>query len=184
MKLTCIVAVDEDFGIGCRGELPWYVPRDLKYVRKNTIKKAIFMGRATYESLPKPLPDRVNIVLTSKKELKPDFFPVASLEQAINVAQQHCDELVIFGGSSIYKQFLQKCDRLLLTIIHHKFEADVRFPPVSLEGWELVSNDFCPLDKDNPYNQSYLVLDQKHSGGSSTAQKASSWDDIRSVLSL
>jgi len=154
--ITLVVAYDEARVMGNKGGIPWHIPEDFKHFKHTTIGHSCIMGRKTWDSLPpkfKPLPDRMNIVVTrndvvlenewSVKELPkntcaPHF--ESSLESAIELAKEFDDEIFIIGGSEIYKQALEKqlVDRVLASEVKGVHEGDTFFPDLPLEGLELV----------------------------------------------
>lgn len=134
--MNLIVAVDESFAIGNKGELLCYLPEDLKHFKELTIGKTVVMGYNTLLSLPqsKPLKNRKNVVLTSKELTIEGAVVVHSVEEAL----KECDQdAFVIGGSSIYRQFLPYCRMAYLTHIRAAFEADTFFPPLG-EQWKLV----------------------------------------------
>jgi len=129
-RLSIIVAVDEKRAIGKNNQLLWHIPEDMKHFKELTTGHAVVMGENTYRSIGRPLPNRINIVLS----LAPDFAPegcfvVRSIEEALDIAEEHeSEEIFIIGGASIYKQFLPLVDRLYLTQVAGVHEADTFFP--------------------------------------------------------
>jgi len=129
-----IVATDKYNGIGKNQSIPWHIPEDLKYFAKLTKgsgKNAVVMGRKTYESIGRPLPNRFNIVITSKSslELNTENCVFVNLEEAEDICNNtDFDEVWIIGGSSIYDIFLQKTDELYVTEIDEAFDCDTFFP--------------------------------------------------------
>ena len=141
--ISAIVAVDENFGIGFNGDLLEHIPEDLKRFKQLTTNKTIIMGRKTWESLPnKPLPDRVNIVITSKERSLKEMTAFIPFEEAYARATHIMpeDEWFIIGGGSIYKEFLPICDKVYLTKIMVSHEnVDTYFPNIELmDNWKCV----------------------------------------------
>lgn len=143
MKFSIIVAADESFGIGNKGEMPWSLPGDLKHFKKITEKvyqrngkrNAVIMGRKTWESLPeqyKPLPNRNNIVVSHTLQGREDdkYLVVDSLECALHIAGQTSNSIFVIGGGEIFWQALQTegLDKVYLTHIQEKFTCDTFFP--------------------------------------------------------
>lgn len=123
IKLIC--AMDLHHGIGLNGKMPWHFPEDLKHFKILTLNHTVLMGRKTFESIGKALPDRKNIILTHQPEYnQPDCITVHSLEEALNMDK----DLFIIGGQNLFKQTLPIADELYLTEIHETFEADTFFP--------------------------------------------------------
>lgn len=157
MKITAIVACDSEGGIGFKGKMPWHLPEELRLFRNSTFGKPIVMGRKTFESLGgKPLPGRMNCVLTSDKTLKCDgfyFFQDHSiLIEFWKLAG--APELFVIGGAEIYKLFAPATNKLLITTIDHKFETDTRFPiedflHLKFNG-DSTSSSYSDLDQSKP----------------------------------
>jgi len=132
--LSILVAADEANGIGKDNQLIWHIPDDLKRFKALTMGRKIIMGRKTYESIGRPLPGRMNIVVSRQ----PDFqisgcTVVQTLEQAVALTLPD-EEAFVIGGSEIYRQLLPQCKRLYLTRVHRSFEADAFFPEID-ESW-------------------------------------------------
>jgi len=136
MKISLIWAQDKNKGIGKKGKLPWYISEDLKNFKKLTLNSTIIMGRKTWESLPiKPLPNRVNIVLSRNKIEGINSF--SSIESCINFLKLNCTEnIFIIGGRSLYKEFYSKSDVLHITIINKIVKDIDTFYPFSMEQIE------------------------------------------------
>jgi len=140
-KLSMIVATDINGLIGSDGKLPWHIPWDLKYFKKTTLNSNIIMGRTTYESIGKVLPNRTNIIVTSDQSY--------AIENAIVVnniekAMEHTStvkETFVIGGRSIYEQFLPFVDRLYLNEIQEQFNGDTYFPNIDDDDWIVDSED-------------------------------------------
>ena len=141
--ISAIVAVDENFGIGFNGDLLEHIPEDLKRFKQLTTNKTIIMGRKTWESLPnKPLPNRLNIVITSKERSLEEMTAFIPFEEAYARATHILpeDEWFIIGGGSIYKEFLPICDKVYLTkiIVSHE-NVDTYFPNIELmDNWKCI----------------------------------------------
>lgn len=141
MKL--IVAVDANWGIGCKNELLVRIPSDQKFFRETTTGNVVVMGRKTLESFPgsKPLKDRVNVVLTKEnRESNYGEIYVGSVEEALEEVQKYTDkEIYIIGGETVYRQFLPYCKEAYITKIDHKYEADAYFPNLDEDAeWKMV----------------------------------------------
>jgi dihydrofolate reductase len=138
MKISIIVAADEQNGIGKNNQLLCHLPADLKYFKTLTTNHAILMGRKTYESIGKPLPNRTNIIISKTANKIEGCFVFNTIEDGIEFARSLNEEnLFIIGGDSIYKQSLSMCDTIYLTRIHHQFEADSFFPELN-KSWKLI----------------------------------------------
>lgn len=164
MIISLIAAMGKNRVIGNKGKLPWNMPADLKYFRDNTKGKTVVMGRKTYESIGHPMPNRVNIIITRDKSCKIEgCIVVHSADEAIKEAGKNDpnQELMVIGGSQIYKEFLPIADRIYLTIIESKFEGDAFFPEYDLAQWKEESYEEHERDKDNHYDYTFLVLGRK-----------------------
>lgn len=167
MQISMIAAIDENRLIGNGPDIPWKLPADLKHFREMTIGKPVVMGRKTFETLPRPLDKRRNIILTRNENYKaPKGCIIAhSVEDIISTVGEMYDdmstELMICGGAPIYAAFLPHATRLYLTQIHATFKGNVYFPEFDLNEWEEVKRTDCEADEKNPYRYSFLVLEKK-----------------------
>ncbi|MGM0439322.1 MAG: dihydrofolate reductase [Patescibacteria group bacterium] len=136
MKIIIIAAMDKNGVIGKEGEMPWHFPEDLKHFKKTTMGKFVIMGRKTYLSLPGKLEGRKVIVLSRNKNFSPSGVKVVnSIERALKIAE---GEVYIAGGASIYSQFMNKADEIMLTVIDKSFNGDTYFPDFKEKNWKLV----------------------------------------------
>ena len=150
--------------IGKNNDIPWgkSLPKDLDHFKELTAGKPIIMGRKTYESIGKPLPNRTNIILTRDENYKAEgCIVVHSTEEALKAAG-NAEEVMIIGGSQIYKEFLPKANRMYLTIVDADFEADTYFPEYKIEEWEETAYEEHERDAENPYNYTYITLERKN----------------------
>jgi len=139
MKISLIAAMTKKGVIGKAQKLPWHLPEELKYFRQLTTDKPIIMGRQTFESIGRPLPNRHNIVLTRQKDFTAvDITIVQSVDEAIKAAGTS-EEIMVAGGAEIYQAFLLRAERLYLSIISQDYEGDTFFPSVEWHNWQLVS---------------------------------------------
>ena len=161
MKVSCIVAFDEQHVIGYEGKMPWHLPADLKYFKSVTLGKPIIMGRTTYEHLPKkPLPGRLNVVLSRSTQFDaPGCLVFASLPEALRALQDET-EVMIIGGAQVYAAALPFVDRLYITHIRHAFKGDTLFPVWDMEQWREISLENHPADALNPYPYSFQILER------------------------
>lgn len=159
MKLvTIIVAYGKNRVIGSKNKLPWHLPADLKHFKEITIGHSIVMGRKTYESIGRPLPDRQNIIVTRQKEPEILGCTIAgSVEDAVDKARPPL--VFIIGGGEIFRQSLEIADVVLATEIEHEFEGDVLFPELSNQWTEIYRETFKPDDK-NPYAYSFVTYNK------------------------
>ena len=144
MTLSIIAAVAQNGTIGANGALPWHIPEDLRYFRTTTMGHPVIMGRATFESVGKPLPGRPTIVVTSRPEgLPPTAIPARSLDEALAAAGRLAgsDEVFVVGGAVLYRAALSLADRLYLTRIDRDYPGDTVFPPFDLAEWQRIVDD-------------------------------------------
>lgn len=142
--MKAIVAVDLNWGIGCRGNLLQRIPEDMKFFRQVTLGKVVIMGRETFESLPgkEPLKDRINIVLSKNVCFKNEKVMVCySLDELFQELKKYnSDDVYVIGGESVYAQLLQYCKEAYVTKIESKYIADKYFINLDKEeNWDLVS---------------------------------------------
>lgn len=140
--MNLIVAADKNWAIGKNNRLMWSIPADMKFFRETTKGNVVIMGRKTLESFPQgqPLKNRVNIVITRKKDYKvKGAVVVHSVEEAVEEASKYEGELFVIGGESIYRAMLGYCDTAYVTKIDHAFDADTYFPNLDEdEEWEMT----------------------------------------------
>jgi len=154
--ITIIAAIAEDNALGKNNQLIWHLPADLKRFKQVTSKHHVIMGRKTFESLGKPLPNRTNIIITRNPNYTiEDCVVVNSLKQAIEAAKED-ENPFILGGAEIYKQAIEFADKLDLTFIHHKFDADAFFPEIDTTIWKETSREFHKADEKNKYDYSFV----------------------------
>lgn len=157
--ISMIWAMGKDNALGCKNRMPWYLPADFAYFKKVTMGKPVVMGRKTFESIGKPLPGRVNVVITRSPDFKPEgCITVDTIEKAKAYAEDK--EAFIIGGAEIYKAFLPIADKLYITEINHTFEADTFFPEIDYSRWKLVSREQGPRDVKNPFDYEFLVYER------------------------
>ena len=150
MTVSLIVAVDENNGIGKDNQLPWHLPADLKHFKALTTGHPIIMGRKTFESIGKALPDRHNIVVSSQKDyLAEGASVVSSLKDAFALCGED-EEVFVIGGAQVFEHALPLANYLYLTLIHHSFSADTFFPEIKPASWiELESITHKPDEKNS-----------------------------------
>ena len=161
MKISMIAAMAEDRVIGLDNKMPWHLPADLKFFKRVTIGKPVIMGRKTYQSIGRPLPGRVNIVLSRDKKLQIEGVNcVQTVEQALSLVQDAAEVMVI-GGATIYQQFLPQASRLYLTFIDSKIVGDTQFPDYqAIAEWREVEREVHLLDEKNNYNYQFVTFDR------------------------
>jgi dihydrofolate reductase len=157
--ITLIVAAGTNNEIGKNNKLIWHLSNDLKRFKKITSGHSIIMGRKTFESFPKALPNRTNIVITRDKEYKAENAVVVnSLEQAIEYTKEDQQPFII-GGGEIYKQALGIAHKLELTRVHESFEADTFFPELN-NSWKETAKEDCYKDENHKYDYSYITYER------------------------
>jgi dihydrofolate reductase len=159
MTVTIVVAIAENYAIGRNNQLLWHMPADLKHFKQITSGHTVIMGRRTYDSVGKPLPNRRNIIITRQDITIPGCEVVKSVEDALELCASE-DEVFIVGGAEIYKLAMNKTDRIYLTIIHHSFDADSFFPEIDYMEWKEVSREDHPADEKHKYSYSFITLER------------------------
>lgn len=161
-NLTIIVAAGENNEIGKDNDLIWHLRDDLKRFKALTSGHHIIMGRKTFESFPKPLPNRTHIVISRQKEYQvPEgVIVVNSLEAAIEKAKSDSQPFII-GGGEIYRQAMSLVNRIELTRVHSTFDADTFFPEVDKSIWKETANTFHTKDENHEYEFSFLTFERK-----------------------
>ena len=161
-NLTLIVAVSENDVIGKDNDLIWHLKNDLKRFKALTSGHCIIMGRKTFESFPKPLPNRTHIVITRQQNYKaPEgVIIVNSLEAAIKKAEQDTNPFII-GGGEIYKQALNVVDIIEFTRVHHSFEGDTFFPVINETIWKETDRIFHKKDDLHKFDFSYITYKRR-----------------------
>ncbi len=149
MIISAVVAMNSSFLIGKDNDLPWKLKEDLEHFKSYTLGKPIIMGRKTYESIGRPLPNRLNVVVSRTISEIDNLLTVSTLKKAINEARIYCesngqDEIVLIGGAGIFKEGLEILNKLVITWVNaDDLEGDVYFPSFSLDEWkETDSKDF------------------------------------------
>ena len=159
--ITMIAAAAENNALGKDNDLVWHLPDDFKRFKKLTSGHHIIMGRKTFESFPKLLPDRTHVIITRKKDYSPEnTIVVHSMEEALKVSKLD-DEAFIIGGGEIYKMGMEHADRIELTRVHGEFEADTHFPEIDESEWEIVKDQFHDKDEKHDYSFTYLTYERK-----------------------
>lgn len=161
MYLSIIVAMGNSRVIGNKNQLPWHLPADLKHFKELTLRKPVIMGRKTFESIGKPLPDRRNIVISRNSNWRAEGCEVAAnIDDALAVVN-NAEEVMIIGGATIFAQTLQRVNKMYLTFIHADFEGDSFFPEWNKSEWHEIENVSCQPDEKNPYQYSFVTLIKK-----------------------
>lgn len=161
MKLTIVVAFAKNRVIGIDNKLPWNIPADLKHFREVTTGKPVLMGRKTFESIGRPLPNRKNIIVTRDLMWDADGVRIAAnIEDAIYIAAEEHDECMIIGGAMVYEQCLPYVHAMELTLIDDFPAGDAYFPSFSWDDFNEVSREDIPKDGDTPA-YSFVRLERK-----------------------
>lgn len=164
MMVSCIVAMNADSVIGVNGQIPWYLPADLKFFRKTTTPHHVIMGRQTYESIGKPLPNRINIVISRNAYyLSTGCLIAHSVDEALSMAADHGEtEAFIIGGSQLYQSTSEIWDKLYLTTVDKEVEGgDAFFPKIDFERWDLISSNAYPPDEKNQMAYRFDIYTRK-----------------------
>ena len=158
-----IIAVGDNNEMGLNNRLPWHLPKEVRYFRSVTEWHTIIMGRRTFESLPKVLPNRRHIVLTKDAGYRvdhPDVVIVHSLDEVHKLCDDK-EEHFIIGGAEIFRIFMPYVERIYLTIVHGTFDADIYFFPLDMKEWTETKKWEAILDEKNNIPHTYYVLDRK-----------------------
>ena len=160
MSIKLICAISKNNVIGRENNLPWNIQEDLKRFKELTSNNIIVMGRKTYESIGRPLPNRRNIVLSNNSDLRIENVEVVNSSQKIlDLYNKNMDEkdLYIIGGTYIYELFLNNCEYLYLTYIDKEFEGDAYFPKINWQEWKLINEEkkFDDVEKSDFYFRDY-----------------------------
>ena len=145
MTLSILVAHDQQRVISYKNALPWHIPNDLKHVKQLSTGHTLVMGRKTFESIGKPLPNRKNVVLTRDNNFKPDGVEV----------------IHTIGGQTLYEVMIDKVDDMYITVVDGKHQGDTFFPPYTFEDWTVVSSEEGQLDGKNTIPHTFLHLVRK-----------------------
>jgi len=169
MRVSLIVAMDLGRVIGLDGQMPWHLPADLLHFKRTSVGKPIIMGRKTFESVGRPLPKRINVIVTRQEGYAHEGCLIAhSLEEAIEMVSP-CDEIMICGGSGIYAEAISRVDRMYLTQIGHRFDGDTFFPEFDPTPWTETHREEHAADDRNPHPYTFLQLDRVESDGGEVA---------------
>ncbi|EFS18795.1 dihydrofolate reductase [Staphylococcus hominis] len=158
MTLSILVAHDQQRVIGYKNALPWNIPNDLKHVKQLSTGHTLVMGRKTFESIGKPLPNRKNVVLTRDNNFKPDGVEVIHTIDDIYNLEGH---VFIFGGQTLFEVMIDKVDDMYITVVDGKHQGDTFFPPYTFEDWTVASSEEGQLDEKNTIPHTFLHLVRK-----------------------
>lgn len=162
MNINIIVAASENNVIGVDNRLPWHLPADLKYFKQLTTGHAIIMGRKTFDSIGKPLPNRRNLVITKSKTFSHEGITVVnSIDNAIEACETE-ENVFVIGGETIYAQMLSITHQIYLTRVHVKVENGTAFfPSLNPDEWELTSSDAHTKDEKNAWAYTFEVYKRR-----------------------
>jgi dihydrofolate reductase len=161
--ITIIAAIGKNNELGKDNDLIWHLPEDLKRFKRVTSGHHILMGRNTFESIGKPLPNRTTVIITRNNDYFKDGCLIAgSIEEAIKLAEND-EEIFIIGGAQIYKQAIQNpsVKKLDMTIVHESFDADVFFPEIDSTIWKETAREDFKADEKNKYDYSFVTYVRK-----------------------
>ncbi|HCN48247.1 MAG TPA: dihydrofolate reductase [Chryseobacterium sp.] len=158
---TIVVAMGEKNEIGFENQLLWHLPKDLKHFKDITSGHPVIMGRKTYESIGKALPNRTNIVVSRKKDwFEEGILIVGSLKEAIKFAKKIDEEVFIIGGGNIYEQTMDIVDKLEVTLVKADLQADTFFPKIDGKIWK-KTNEVChEKDEKNGYDFCFQTFER------------------------
>ena len=164
IPISLVVAMDRRRGIGRDGRLPWHLPADLAHFKALTRGNPVLMGRRTFESIGRPLPERRNLVLSRSSAFKPPgvtvFHDVESVLESLVLGSQE-EELMVIGGADVYRLLLPAAGRIYLTEVQGQFECDTRFPAIDMGEWEQIRRVERPADARNPHDVAFIVLERR-----------------------
>ncbi len=166
VKLVLIAAIGQNGVIGVEGGLPWRLSSDLKRFKQVTMGKPIIMGRKTYESIGKPLPGRLNIVVTRNPDFDAEGVEVVSdIEDGIAVGMEHAenndaDEICVIGGGEIYAKTIDSADRLYITHVLVSPEGDTNFPEIAEDYWQITHMEDIPAGEKDIAATRFAVYDR------------------------
>lgn len=160
MTISIIVAIAENNAIGKNNQLLWHLPADLKHFKQITSGRSIIMGRKTYESVGKPLPNRRNIVVTRQDIQIEGCEVVKSIDEGLALCKDE-DAVFIGGGAEIYRQAIDKTDIIYLTIVHKSFDADTFFPEIDYNRWKETAHEDHQPDEKNLLPYSFITLERR-----------------------
>nr|WP_294936822.1 dihydrofolate reductase [uncultured Flavobacterium sp.] len=159
--ITLIAAAAENNALGKDNQMIWHLPDDFKRFRQLTTGHYIIMGRKTFESFPKPLPNRTHVIITRQKDyaVPEGCIVVDSLKKAIEVCPKN-EAVFIIGGGEIYQQSMAIGDKIELTKVFASPEADTFFPEINNTDWKLISEEFHPKDEKHAFDFTFLTYER------------------------
>jgi dihydrofolate reductase len=163
MIISAIVAYANHYVIGKDNDIPWYLPEDLKWFKKNTLNHTVIMGRKCFESIGRPLPKRNNIIITRDMfYLSNGCYIAHGIAEALEMAEEMGEtEAFIIGGGEIYRQSIDFYDKIYLTKVHADIEGDTFFPAIDFNEWQLIFEGAHTKDEKNPYDYTFMIYEKK-----------------------
>lgn len=161
MLISIVVAMTDEGVIGSGNRMLWHLPNDMQRFRRLTLGKPVLMGRKTYESIGKPLPNRRNIILTNQETLSCVECEVFHSLEDVFEALKNEPELMVIGGGEIYKKVLPLADILYITYVHHYYEGDVYFPHIDLQEWQVLDEKYFHPDAKHDFAYTFITLKRK-----------------------
>lgn len=161
--ISLVVAASQNNAIGKNNQLLWHLPNDLKFFKNTTWAGVVIMGRKTFESVNKPLPGRLNIVVTGNKNWQAEgVMTAADLQQAIELAgKENFKKIFIIGGGEIYKQSMPMADIIYMTRVHTQIDGDTFFPLIDTNEWQLKERNDFYRDEKHAYDYSFETWEKK-----------------------
>lgn len=162
MTISLIVAAAENNAIGKDNQLLWHLPNDLKFFKNTTWGMPVVMGRKTFEAVNKPLPGRINIVITRQADWKADNVITATdLQDALQKAKAtNCNEIFVIGGGEIYKQSMEIADKIYITRVHTALDGDTFFPAIDEAIWKQTTLQEFAADDKHKYAYSFQIWER------------------------
>jgi len=161
-QFVILAAMATNRTIGLNNALPWYLPEDLKHFKQLTIGHVVVMGRHTFDSIGRPLPNRTNVVLSRQHNLSiPGVFTASSIQEVQERFATEDRPIFIIGGANLYQQTLPLCQRLYLTEIQQDFAGDTFFPEYNHDDWQEISREIHHQSGENALEYHFVVLDRK-----------------------
>ncbi|MDR2214445.1 MAG: dihydrofolate reductase [Nevskiaceae bacterium] len=159
MRLSAVVAATENDVIGRGNQMPWHLPADLSHFKRLTLGKPVLMGRRTFESIGRPLPGRLNLVLSRRGFAASGVVTVSTLDEAMRAASD-APEMAVIGGADVFRLAMPQLDVLYLTRIHAHLNGDTFLPPLDPAQWREVSREWRAADERNVYAMSFITLER------------------------
>lgn len=160
MIVSLIVAVADNGVIGRDNALPWHLPEDLKHFKRITMGKPIVMGRKTFESIGKPLPGRLNVVVTRDASYRRDGVTVVNSVDAAVTAAGAADEIMVIGGADVFRLFMPRAQRVHLTRVHGDVDGDIHWEPLDETRWRRLTSESHPADERHAYPLTFEVWEK------------------------